>query len=305
MRIVFFGIYEIGLRALEAMHAGGLPIAAVVTKPDIEFEKQPVASVAARMALPTLQPGSPKNPEFLGVMRELAPDLIVVAGYHRIIPAELLRLPARGTINLHGSMLPKYRGPCTWKWAIMNGETTTGVSVHYMKRELDAGDVLAQRPIVIAPDDTGGTLFSKISVAGASLLVETILAMARGDVQARAQDEREASYFGYPSDEEARINWTAPSPRIANLVRGLLPSPRAWSRLAGNRVEFHGIADLGFVSSAPPGTIVAQSSTGLDVATGSNVVRLLLGDGVIAKAVAVGARFETEDGAVDRSVTPA
>jgi methionyl-tRNA formyltransferase len=130
MRILFFGVYSIGVRALSQLLESGADVVAVVTKPSTASDQQPVAAWAATRKIPVLEPFTPAAPEFLTDVREIRPDLIVVAGYHRIIPESVLSLPPLGAINLHGSLLPKYRGPCTWKWAIIKGEAFTGATVH-------------------------------------------------------------------------------------------------------------------------------------------------------------------------------
>ena len=275
MRLLFFGIYDIGVRALAALCHRGKKIVAVVTKPDAAAERQPVAAWAAHRGFAVLQPSSPKTADFLAEIRRLRPDLIVVAGYHKVIPPAILELPARGVINVHGSLLPKYRGPCTWKWAIVNGESQTGVTIHAMTAELDRGDILAQRSISIAPDDTGGSLFQKICEAGGDLLGETIDAIERQQIVPRLQDESEATYYGNFTEEDARICWRSRAERIRDLIRGLNPRPTAWSTVERQRVNVGVLAVTDRLSTRPPGEVVECSPSCLHIATGSRDVALL------------------------------
>ncbi len=269
MRIVFFGIYDIGVQSLANLYRRGRNIVAVVTKPDMDGALQPVADWATRNRFAVLQPTSPKEPGFIERIRSLRPDLIAVAGYHKIIPRAILDIPRHGTINLHGSLLPKYRGPCTWKWAIINGESQTGVTVHVMTPTFDNGDILAQQAISIARDDTGGSLFQKICEVGGGLLAETIDALERGAITPKPQNEAEASYYGNPSQSETRIAWNHNAAQIHNLVRGLNPRPGAWTTLQGGYVGVGGATPLDISSSSPPGSILGCSEAGLRVATGS------------------------------------
>src|SRR5262245_23654959 len=144
MKVVFFGIYRLGVEALAELVKRGIDIAAVVTKAGTPTDPQPVAEAARQYQLPCLLVQSPRDSRFLEAITELAPELIVVAGYHRILPKALLDIPRRGAVNLHPSLLPQYRGPCPWKWTIVNGETITGATVHVVSEKVDAGDILAQ-----------------------------------------------------------------------------------------------------------------------------------------------------------------
>jgi len=270
MRIVFFGIYKIGVDSLHSMLRCDLDLVAVVTKPSTVTDNQPVAQCAVENGLFLLQPNSPKEEKFNNIIKDLRPDLIVVAGYHKIIPTTILNIPTWGTINLHGSLLPKYRGPCTWKWTIINGETFTGVSVHIMTPQLDNGDLLGQRVIQISDTDTGGSLFEKISVVGAELLTDTIKEIEAGVVEMKPQDENIASYFGYPTEQDAKINWGNDAICIRNLIRGLNPRPGAWTLFNGSTLRIWQATIIIDESSSSPGTIIQCSKDKLVVATATN-----------------------------------
>jgi len=267
VRIVFFGIYQIGVLALDRLNRGGLDIVAVVTKPGSDVEHQPVALYATENGLTFMEPHSPGEPGFIAAIEALKPDLIVVAGYHKIIPKAILDIPAGGTINLHGSLLPRYRGPCTWKWAIMNGEAATGVTVHIMTPQLDNGDILGQRVIPILDTDTGGSLVEKISVTGAELLFDTIAGIQAGTVERTPQDEDLASYYGYPSEQDTRIHWERGAEQIRNLIRGLTPGQGAWTMFNGKRVHIVQAELSDRQSTDAPGAIVDRSQSRFTVAT--------------------------------------
>jgi methionyl-tRNA formyltransferase len=267
-RILLFGIYELGFRALDAMLARGLNVVGVVTKPELLLEAQPITRLAREHGRPLLAPESPRDPGFLRQARLLRPDLIAVAGYHKILPGSLLRLPPSGVVNVHGSLLPRYRGPSPWKWAIMNGETKSGATVQWMAEELDRGDILSQRELAIDPQDTGETLFLRISAMAGPLLAETVEDLVAGKVVPRRQDEDRASYQGYPGDEDARICWEWNAERIRNQIRGLCPRPGAWTQYGKKRVRIRKAALAGGPMGQVPGLILGRTEDSLIVSTG-------------------------------------
>jgi methionyl-tRNA formyltransferase len=267
-RILLFGIYEIGFRSLEAMLARNQNVVGVVTKPDGLLDAQPITRLARESGRPVLAPGSPRDPGFLRQLRLLRPDLIAVAGYHKILPSSLLRLPPSGVVNVHGSLLPRYRGPSPWKWAILNGETRSGATVQRMSEELDRGDILSQRELSIDPQDTGETLFFRISALAGPLLADTIEDLVAGKIVPRRQDEQRASYQGYPGDEDARICWEWNAERIRNLVRALCPRPGAWTQYGRKRVRIRKAALAGGPMGQVPGLILGRSDDSLIVSTG-------------------------------------
>jgi len=267
-RILLFGIYELGFRSLEALLARNLNVVGVVTKPEGLLEAQPITRLARETGRPVLAPESPRDAGFLRQVRLLRPDLIAVAGYHKILPGSLLRLPPSGVINVHGSLLPRYRGPSPWKWAIMNGETRSGATVQQMAEELDRGDILSQRELPIDPQDTGETLFLRISALAGPLLAETIEDLFAGRVDPQPQDEQRASYQGYPGDEDARICWEWNAERIRNQIRGLCPRPGAWTQYGRKRVRIRKAALAGGPMGQVPGMILGRTEDSLLVSTG-------------------------------------
>lgn len=273
MRVLFFGIYKVGSDSLQSLLRRRVNLVGVVTKSDSK-EEQPVATVAAGHQLPLFMPDSPSVEDFLQQISLLSPDLIAVSGYHKIIPQSVLSLPRLGVVNMHASLLPAYRGPAPWKWAIINGEVKTGVTVHLMTRKLDAGDILAQQEIAIDDTDTGGSLFEKLCPVGAELLAKTIEAISIQPPVGTPQDESRASYYPAPKDADARIRWKSSARDIHNLVRGLHPRPGAWTSFQGVRLGIERTWIEAATGSHQPGTIIEVSGDCLRVSTGNGVIRI-------------------------------
>lgn len=274
VRVLLFGLYDLGLRALEAMEARTLDVVGIVTKAEPTLEAQPLVRLARATGRPVFAPESMRDPEFLRRIRRLAPDFIAVAGFHKILPRELLRLPPRGVLNLHGSLLPQYRGPCPWKWAILNGEKTIGATVHVMTEEVDRGDILAQQEVAIDPRDTSESLFHKICAVGGPLLARTVEDVEAGRVDPRVQDPHRASYYGVPTDEDCRIRWEWSAERIRNRVRGLCPRPGAWTQYGGKRVRIRKAEPAEGPLGPVPGMILGRSADSLIVSTGRGNVSI-------------------------------
>lgn len=273
MRVLLFGIYALGARALARLREQDHRVVGVVTKPDQGRGQKDLLELVDQMGLPLFQPESLRDPEFAGTLASLQPDLLAVAGYHLRIPRFLLGLPRLGAINTHLSLLPQYRGPCPWKWAIIRGERKTGVTVHVLTPHFDQGEILAQREIPLGDEETGETLFHRLAVEGAGALAETIRMIEAGTASRRHQDEGSASYYGAPTDEEARIRWNEGAREIRNLIRGLHPRPGAWTTHAGRRVRIAG------------GAVVETSGdrfrTGLIVDSGEDLVTVSTGRGFL------------------------
>lgn len=267
-RVLLFGLYELGFQSLQALAARMVTVVGLVTKPEPSLEERPLARLAQSMGVPVMAPESPREASFLREVRRLSPDLIAVAGYHKILPTSLLRLPPNGVINLHGSLLPQYRGPCPWKWAILNGETKSGATVQIMTPALDRGDILAQREVPIDPNDTGESLFLKTCAASGPLLAQTVLDLEVGKAEPRPQDERHASYYGYPTEDDARIRWEWSAQRICNQVRGFCPRPGAWTRYGSKRLRVRRAVPAEGPLARVPGMILGRADESLIVSTG-------------------------------------
>lgn len=280
MRVVFFGTPEFAVPSLEAVLAAS-EVVAVVTRPcrprgrGLHVEPPPVARVATEYALDVLQPGSLRSPEFLTRLRSCSPDLLVAVAFGRIIPPEALAIPPRGGINLHPSLLPRYRGAAPIQRAIAAGDTETGVTVLHITEELDAGDIVLQRAVPIAPEDTAETLEARLAQEGAALLAEAIRLIEAGEAPRRPQDPALVSFAPKITREEALIRWRDPASRIVNLVRAFVPWPVAYTMRDGEalRIWRASAADL----SGAPGTVLS-AGTGegepIAVAAGQGAVLL-------------------------------
>jgi methionyl-tRNA formyltransferase len=269
MRVLLFGLYGHGLASLQQLLESRFDVVGYVTKAD---NQEPAIALARSHDVTVFQPRSVSRGDFAQDVGRLAPDLIAVSGFHQVIPRPVLDLPSLGAINVHGSLLPRYRGPNPHKWAIINGESLTGVTVHRMTPGLDDGDILEQRTVRIAADDTSATLFDKLSIAGARLLVDTIEKIHTGTARSRPQDPRDATYHSYPTEAETQISWSADAVSIRNLVRGLNPRPGAWTRLEGDTIRVWALTITAETSSALPGTIVKFAGRPVVATATRNVV---------------------------------
>ena len=286
MVIVFFGTPQFAVPTLEALLASRHHVPLVVTQPDKRRDRgqkvtdAPVKAAARAHGVPVFQPERLRDPDVAEVLRRHSPDLAVVAAYGKLIPAHLLALPRLGMLNVHASLLPKYRGAAPVHRAIMNGESTTGVTIMQMVEALDAGGMLAKSVRAIGADDTSEQLEQALADDGAVLLLEVLDRLEAGTVRAEPQDESASTYAPRLRKEEGLIDWTQPARRIHDQVRGLFPWPHAYSYLDGTRLivwktdatpEVRLKADT---TSAPPGTIVDVTRKTIEVATGDGRIAL-------------------------------
>ncbi len=244
-RIIFMGTAELACASLQALAAApAFEVVAVVTQPDrpkgrtLKLQPSPVKQAAFRASLPVLQPERARDPAFVEDLRRLEPDFITVAAYGQLLPPAILALPPRGCLNVHASLLPKYRGAAPIQWAILDGQDETGVTIMKMAEKLDTGDILAQRATPIAPDDTAATLHERLASIGAELLVETLANAVKNNVTARPQSDAEATYARKITKADGRLDWASPAPSLWNRVRALVPWPVAFTLLtAGPRTQ--------------------------------------------------------------------
>ncbi len=243
MKIVYMGTPEIAAVILEDMLAAGDEIVAVVTQPDRpkgrghELACSAVKQVALAHGLVLHQPEKVKEEEFLSCMETLAPELIVVAAFGQILPKRLLEIPKYGCINVHASLLPKYRGAAPIQYAILNGETQSGVTIQYMAEGIDTGDVIAREVVAIDPQETGGSLHDKLAAAGCVALRRAIGQIADGTVVRTPQDEASASYVGMLKKEMGRLDFAQPAQVLERKVRALIPWPGAYTTLSGRNLK--------------------------------------------------------------------
>jgi len=244
LNLVFCGTPRFAVPALEKLAAAGHRIHLVVTQPDrpkgrgLELIASPVKQSGQKLNLPIAQPERIKtNEEFRAQLANLNPDAIIVVGYGRIIPQWMLDLPPLGNINLHASLLPKYRGAAPIQWAIANGETTTGNTTMRIDSGLDTGDILLQREFLIQPDDTAVTLAAPLANMGADLLVETLAGLQDGTIPPRSQDDSRATLAPILKKEDGLIDFTRSATEICNRLRGFQPWPGAYTKFRGKNLQ--------------------------------------------------------------------
>jgi methionyl-tRNA formyltransferase len=277
MRIIFFGTPEFAVPSLRKLIEAGHDIPAVVTQPDKVkgrghvLSEPPVKVLAKQRGLTVLQPNGIRSDEFASTIMSYAPELIIVVAYGKIIPPALLKIPRYGCVNVHASLLPKYRGAAPIQWSIIKGEEKTGVTTMQMDEGLDTGDILEMAEAPIAPDDTAATLSARLSVMGADLLMATIDGIATGSVRPIPQ-QGAASYAPVLKKEDGCIDWERPARDIFNLVRGTYPWPGAYCYLSGERVA---VLRAGVVEGRGlPGQIEKIQSDDVFVGTGEGLLVL-------------------------------
>jgi methionyl-tRNA formyltransferase len=280
-RVVVFGYHDIGAACLEVLLAQGADLAAVVTHRDDPAETiwfASVAALAASRGIPVFTPEVPTGPSFVEEMRRLRPDILFSFYYRHLLPQALLDLPKLGAINLHGSLLPKYRGRAPINWVLVRGETITGVTLHFMDARADHGDIIAQRAVPIAIEDTALTLSRKLTDAARQLLADTYPLILSGQAPRIPQDDSAATRVGRRRPADGLIDWSVPSWQVYNLIRAVThPFPGAFTFLESRRVFLWAARPPGARRApAPPGRILgAGEGRSLEVATGDGVLEVL------------------------------
>lgn len=274
LKIVFMGTPAFSAPILRMLHEEGYDVLAVVTQPDRPVGRKkvltppPVKEEAVALGIPVIQPEKLRGSEELQQIIDLGADLIVTAAFGQILPKELLDAPRLGCINVHASLLPKYRGGAPIHQSIIDGEASTGVTIMYMAEKLDAGDIISQREILIGDEDHTGSMFEKLSVVGRNLLKETLPAIVNGTNERIPQDEALVTYASNISREQERIDWTKEARAIYNQVRGLHPWPVAYTTFDGDNVKIWWATVGETATNEAPGTVVAIHKDSFEVATG-------------------------------------
>lgn len=278
MKILFMGTPDFAVPSLEALVAAGHQVVGVFSQPDkpknrgMKLLPTPVKVCAQAHAIPVFQPTKLRDGTALDTIRQLAPDLIVVAAYGRILPQEILDAPPLGCINVHSSLLPKYRGSAPIHWAILNGDQETGVTIMHMALALDAGDIIAQKTTPIDPDETVETLHDRLAQLGAELLAETVARIADGTATRTPQEESQVTLAPMLSRALSPMDWTRPARALHDQVRGLIPWPAAVTELNGTRCKIFATTVLQETTGKAPGSILAADKKGLKVACGEGTV---------------------------------
>jgi methionyl-tRNA formyltransferase len=269
MDLIFCGTPQFAVPTLEKLVSAGHDVQLVVTQPDrprgrgMEVALSPVKQKALELGLPITQPDKIKNnQEFRAQLEAVAPEAIIVVGYGRIIPGWMLELPKHGNINLHGSLLPKYRGAAPIQWAIAEGETVTGVTTMLLNAGLDTGDILLQEELAIKPDDTAVTLAPPLAAIGAELMLETLRGVAGGTIVPRPQIEREATLAPILTREDGRIDFHRTAKQIFNRQRGFQPWPGAYTSFRGRNLVLSGRPTASSLDSAlSPGEMAIKGDS--------------------------------------------
>ena len=276
------GTPDFSVGALKSLAENGYEIAGVVTQPDKPRGRgkasamTPVKEAALELGLTVYQPSRVREQSFMDTVRALNPDVIVVSAFGQIIPKALLELPRYGCVNIHASLLPKYRGAAPIQWAVMDGEPVSGVTIMQMDEGLDTGDMLPKTEVPLEPDETGGSLFDKLSRAGAELLIRTLPALEQGTLTPEKQPlESPTAYARMIRKEDGRIDCILEAEAIERRIRGLNPWPSAYTELTGKILKIWRAEVLPKESGQTPGTVTEAGKGGFCVQTGKGVLRLL------------------------------
>lgn len=274
MKILFMGTPEFAVPSLEKLMEKH-EVVAVVTQPDKPKGRgkkmlfPPVKEAALLHGIPVLQPEKVRDAEFIEELRSYKADAIAVVAFGQILPEQILQIPQYGCINVHGSLLPKYRGAAPMQWAVINGETETGITTMYMAKGLDSGDMLLKESVPILLEDTYGTVHDKMMEVGADLLIKTLTGLENGTLQRKEQDHEQSTYAPMITKETGHINWSDSSANILNLIRGLDPVPNAYVLYGEEVLKIWRATSANTQSSnEPEGTILRIEKKGFVVKTG-------------------------------------
>jgi methionyl-tRNA formyltransferase len=279
-RIVFMGTPQIAAATLEFLFQGPDTVVGVVTQPDRpagrgqQTAPSPVRKLATSHTIPVIAAEKIRTPEFLENLRRWQPDIIVVVAYGRILPKTILDLAPHGCLNVHYSLLPKYRGAAPAAWTIINGETQGGVTTMKLVEKMDAGAIYLQQAIALASDETTGSLYAKLTPIGAQLLLETLRQLKAGSLNAREQEESAATLAPMLKKDDGRIDWNSSAVEIERRVRGLDPWPGSFTHVGEKYLKVHRASVVATERSGQPGEVIRADSNGFWIATASGVIGL-------------------------------
>ena len=282
MRIIFMGSAELACPCLDRLLADPADqVVGVVTQPDrpkgrsLQVAPCAVRAHVVTRGIPVLTPENVNAPDSVAALRALAPDVIVVVAYGQFLKADILNLPSRGCINVHASLLPKYRGAAPIQWAVANGETETGVTTMFVNARMDAGDIVDQRVEPIRPEDTAGSLHDRLARCGADLLERTIEALRQGSIRRQPQDEAKATFAPRIKKTDGRMDWRLPAIQIHNCIRGFNPWPGCFCELPPAGIVRVLKARVEAGRSEAAGTVLEAAGDGPLIQTGQDALRLL------------------------------
>lgn len=281
LRIVFMGTPDFAVPSLQALLDGEDSVVGVLTQPDqpagrgMTLRHSPVKVCSLEHQVPVFQPPKLRVPEVLEQLKTWQPDLIVIAAYGKILPKTILDLPPHGCINVHASLLPKYRGAAPIQWAIADGETQTGITIMQVSQQMDAGDILLQKATTITESETGGSLHDKLALLGAEALGEALALFKQGKLMAQPQDEAQVTYAALIKKEDGRIDWSQDAISIERRIRAFHPWPSAFTTVQGKLLKIYAARlEQSTVSPAAPGTVIESAPDQLLIATGSGALAL-------------------------------
>lgn len=280
MRVIFMGTPDFSVSTLEEIIKAGHEVIGVVTQPDKPKGRgkavlyTPVKEKAMEHNIPVYQPVKVKDPEFVEVLRDLKPDVIVVVAFGQILPKSILEMTKYGCINVHASLLPKYRGAAPIQWTIIDGEKETGITTMYMDVGIDTGDMLLQAKTPITEDETYGSLHDKLAEIGGKLLVETLEGLEKGNIQRKQQDDSQSNYVKMIFKDQGKIEFEKSAVEIERLIRGLNPWPSAYTTLDGKTLKIWKASVVSGVNQGRPGEIVEVKKDAIVVQTGQGALAI-------------------------------
>ena len=281
MRVVFMGTPDFAAASLAALYEAGFDVAGVFTQPDrprgrgMELSPSPVKELAAKHATPVFQPEKMRDGTALEAIKSLKPDILAVVAYGRILPDDILAVPKYGAVNVHASLLPKYRGSAPIQWAVLNGDRETGVSTMYLASEMDTGDIIYTEKTAIGEYETSGELFDRLMVMGAKLLVKTLRDIDSGAAPRTAQDHSQASYVKQLDKSMCPIDFARSARGVVKWIYGLQPWPVATMELGGNTVRVFAAKEGAETTKKAPGTLIRADKNGILAACGGGETVLI------------------------------
>ena len=280
MRVVFMGTPDIAATCLNKIMDDGFEIVAVYTQPDrpkgrgMKLVASPVKELALKHGISVFQPENFREDGTVEQLRELKPDVVAVVAYGRILPQRVLDIPTKGCVNIHASLLPRYRGSAPYQWAVLDGCKETGVTAQHMARQMDAGDVIDVAKTPIGENETAGELLDRLAVLGADLLSRVLTRFENDDVAGAPQDESKVSFAPMLDKSMCPIDWSKTAKQVHDHVRGLHPWPVATAEIGGTKFKIHSTRVLNENTNAAAGTVLGLTKTGLKMACGKGVVEI-------------------------------
>ena len=281
MKIVFMGTPDFSVNALENIVKAGHDVVGVITQPDKpkgrggKMQYTPVKEKALELGLDVYQPQRVKETEFIEKLKEMNPDAIVVIAFGQILPKAILDMPKYGCINVHASLLPKYRGAAPIQWSVIDGERETGVTTMYMNEGLDTGDIIDKVVVPIDKKETGGSLFDKLAIEGGKLILKTLIELENGTAVRTPQDDSKSNYAGMINKQLGKIDFNKSANEIERLIRGLNPWPSAYTKMDGKTLKIWDADVDDSENDSAPGTITEVGKDFIRVATGKGSLKIL------------------------------